>query len=151
MPSFKSSRRVPHSASDMFELVADVEKYPQFVPLCERLRVKSRDTKEDGREVLLADMTVAYKIFRETFTSRVTLDRPAGRILVEYVSGPFHHMENRWTFRDLEHGRCEIGFSIDYELRSRTLAMMMGAVFDRAFRKFADAFEARAAEVYGGA
>jgi len=149
MPSFSTKRRVRHDAAQMFDLVADVEQYPQFVPLCQSLRVKSRSTKGEGVEVLVADMTVAYKLVRETFTSRVTLDRANLEILVEYLSGPFSHMENRWHFRPLGSQSCDVEFFIDYEFRSRMLAMLMGAMFDVAFRRFAAAFEARADQVYG--
>jgi coenzyme Q-binding protein COQ10 len=149
MPNFSTKRRVAHDAAQMFDLVADVEKYPQFVPLCRSLRVKSRTSKDGGVEVLIADMTVAYKLIRETFTSRVTLDKPKLTILVEYLNGPFSRMENRWTFRQAGEGACEVEFFIDYEFRSRVLAMLMGAMFDAAFRRFATAFEKRADEVYG--
>ena len=132
----------------MFDLVADVEKYPQFVPLCSALKVKSR-TEKEGVTVLVADMTVAYKIIRETFTSRVTLDRPDRKILVEYLSGPFKRMQNRWRFVPVGEDACDIEFFIDYEFRSRTLAALMGAMFDAAFRRFAGAFEKRADDVYG--
>ena len=132
----------------MFDLVADVEKYPLFVPLCSALKVKSR-TEKDGVTVLVADMTVAYKIIRETFTSRVTLDRPGLKILVEYLNGPFKRMQNRWTFHPVGEDACDIEFFIDYEFRSRTLAVLMGAMFDAAFRRFAVAFEQRADEIYG--
>ena len=132
----------------MFDLVADVEKYPQFVPLCSALTVKTRAEK-DGRTVLVADMTVAYKVIRETFTSRVTLDRQSLTILVEYLDGPFKRMQNRWTFYSVETKVCDVEFFIDYEFRSRTLAMLMWAMFDAAFRRFAVAFEQRADEIYG--
>jgi coenzyme Q-binding protein COQ10 len=148
MPSFKTTRRVNHSASDMFDLVADVEKYPEFVPLCESLRVRRREER-NGLPALVADMTVAYTVFRETFTSRVALDRPNLSILVNYIDGPFRQLENRWTFKPTGDRSCEISFAIDYEFRSRTLALLMGAAFDRAFRKFASAFETRADAVYG--
>jgi coenzyme Q-binding protein COQ10 len=149
MPQFSTKRRVRHSAADMFELVADGEKYPEFVPLCSALRVRSRTDKGEGVTVLVADMTVAYKIIRETFTSRVNLDRPNLKVLVEYLDGPFKHLQNRWTFRPIDKNACEVEFFIDYEFRSRTLAMLMGALFDTAFRKFAFAFEERADKVYG--
>jgi coenzyme Q-binding protein COQ10 len=132
----------------MFDLVADVEKYPQFVPLCSGLTVKSRAEK-DGKTVLVADMTVAYKIIRETFTSRVTLDRQGLKILVEYLNGPFKRLQNRWTFYPVEAKVCDVEFFIDYEFRSRTLAVLMGAMFDAAFRRFAVAFEQRADEICG--
>lgn len=151
MPRFSSSRRVRHSASDMLELVADVEKYPQFVPLCRALCVRRRSVDEAGVEVLVADMTVAYKVFQETFTSRVTVDRDGGTILVEYLDGPFSHLENRWTFRSTAETACTVEFFISYEFRSRTLGALMGAMFDAAFRRFAEAFEKRADQVYGRA
>jgi coenzyme Q-binding protein COQ10 len=149
VPSFSTKRRVRHDATQMFDLVADVEKYPQFVPLCQSLRVKSRTPKGEGGEVMVADMTIAYKLVRETFTSRVTLDRPNLTILVEYLSGPFSRMENRWVFRVVDDKSCDVEFFIDYEFKSRMLAMLMGAMFDAAFRRFAQAFEKRADEIYG--
>ena len=149
MPQFSSKRRVRHAASDMFDLVADVDHYPAFVPLCSALRVKSRTDKGEGVCVLVADMTVAYKIISETFTSRVALDRPNLKILVEYLNGPFSRLQNRWTFKALSETACEVEFFIDYEFRSRTLALLMGAMFETAFRKFAVAFEQRADKVYG--
>jgi coenzyme Q-binding protein COQ10 len=149
MPQFSTKRRVRHTATDMFDLVADVEKYPQFVPLCNALTVKSRSSKGDDVIVLEVDMTVAYKIIRETFTSRVLLDRPNLKILVEYLNGPFKRMQNRWTFHPVGEDTCDVEFFIEYEFRSRTLAMLMGAMFDAAFRKFSAAFEKRADEVYG--
>ncbi|MFO1151292.1 MAG: type II toxin-antitoxin system RatA family toxin [Alsobacter sp.] len=150
MPTFRTSRRVRHSAAHMFDLVADVERYPEFLPLCEALKVRRRSTDEEGREVLVADMTVGYRAIQETFTSRVTLDRAASKILVEYINGPFRQLENRWTFKDDEAGGgSTIEFYIAYEFRSRTLGLLMGAMFDKAFRKFAEAFEERANRVYG--
>jgi coenzyme Q-binding protein COQ10 len=98
MPQFSTNRPVKHSAGEMFDLVADVERYPQFVPLCRALKVRNRISEPEGVEVLIADMTVAYKLVRETFTSRVTLDRPNLHILVEYLEGPFKKMQNRWVF-----------------------------------------------------
>jgi coenzyme Q-binding protein COQ10 len=114
MPQFTSRRAVRHAAADMFV------------------------------EILVADMTIAYKLVRESFTSRVTLDRPNLQILVEYLEGPFSHLENRWTFRPTGEKSCEVEFYISYEFRSRTLGLLMGGVFDVAFRRFAAAFENRA-------
>lgn len=149
MPSFSTTRRVKHSPEDMFDLVADVDAYPQFVPLCQALTVRRRSVDTMSRDVLVADMTVAYKLLRETFASKVTLDRKALRIDVEYLDGPFSHLNNRWTFTPDGNGGCEVGFFIDYQFRSRTLGVVMGAVFDAAFRRFAEAFERRADQVYG--
>jgi len=134
----------------MYALVADVERYPEFVPFCERLDVRGR-RKESECEVLVADMTVGYKLIRETFPSKGTLDRPALSIRADYLDGPFRSMENSWTFTPLGEDSSEISFCIEYEFRSRTLAALMGAVFDRVFRTFAHAFESRADQVYGKA
>jgi coenzyme Q-binding protein COQ10 len=151
MPQFSTKRRVRHSAEKMFELVADTENYPKFVPLCEALRVKSRTEKGEGVSVLVADMTVAYKLVHYTFTSRVTLDRPNLKILVEYIDGPFRRLQNRWAFRPAGEQACDVEFFIDYEFRSRTLGMLMGTVFDTVFRRMASAFEERANRIYGRA
>jgi coenzyme Q-binding protein COQ10 len=148
MPQFTTKRRVRHSAAHMFDLVADVERYPEFVPLCRSLKVKERIPQPEGVEILIANMTVAYKFVRETFTSRVTLDRPNLQILVEYLEGPFSNMENRWTFHSTGEQACEVEFFISYEFKSRTLALLMGSMFDVAFRRFATAFERRADLVY---
>jgi coenzyme Q-binding protein COQ10 len=152
MPSFKTTRRVRHSAADMFALVADVERYPSFVPLCKSLKVRQRTPGGEGVEILLADMEVGYRAIKERFTSRVTLDRPRLKVLVEYVDGPFSHMENIWTFHDEpgEGKACSrVEFFIAYQFRSRVLGALMGSMFDMAFRKFAAAFEAEADTVYG--
>lgn len=149
MPSFSSTHKVNHTASDMFRLVSDVERYPEFVPLCQALHVRARKDLGEGREVLIADMTVAYKVFKETFTSKVELRPDENTILVEYLDGPFRHLENKWTFTDRGDDSSDVGFFISYEFKSRTLGSVMGAMFDRAFRKFSSAFEARADQVYG--
>lgn len=147
MPSFRTVRHVPYSAEQMFRLVADVERYPEFLPMCESLRVSSR-TPVDGKEVLVATMGVGIKAMRESFTTRVTLDAAAPAILVEYLDGPFRRLENRWRFVETPAG-CDTDFFIDYEFRSPMLALLMGTVFDKAFRHLTDAFETRARTVYG--
>ena len=149
MPQFFNKRRVRHAADKMFDLVADVERYPEFVPLCQSLKVRQRTPRPDGSEVIVADMTVSFKLVRESFTSRVTLDRPNLRILVEYLKGPFSKLENRWTFEPRSENTCDVGFFIAYEFKSRMLAALMGAMFDAAFQRFAAAFEKRADAVYG--
>ena len=149
MPEFTTTRRLRHSAADMFELVADVERYPEFVPLCSSLKVRRRIEGSEGVLILVADMTVAYKLIHESFVSRVTLDRPNLQILVEYLEGPFSHLENRWTFRPTGERTCEVRFFISYEFRSRVLGLLLGSMFDLAFRRFATAFEQRADKVYG--
>src|ERR1700677_1817495 len=154
MPQFSTRRRVCHPAAGMFGLVADVERYPEFVPLCRSMRVLRR-TKVDGREIIVAEMTVAYKLIQESFPRRVTLDRDKLEILVEYLDGPFSRMQNRWRFLAVEeraddrHAACDVEFFIAYEFRSRALGGLMGAMFDGAFRRFAAAFEHRADTVFG--
>ena len=148
MPQFSTKRRVRHAAGNMFDLVAEVERYPEFVPLCSALKVRSRNTSPDGNDIIVVDMTVAYKLIRETFRSKVTLEKPELQILVEYLDGPFSHMENRWAFRPDGERACEVEFYISYEFKSRVLGLLMGAMFDAAFRRFVAAFERRADEIY---
>jgi coenzyme Q-binding protein COQ10 len=148
MPTFRTTRSVKHTPAQMFALVADVERYPEFLPLCEDLRVMRRVQSGEGIESLVATMSVGYKAIKETFTTRVTLDDPRLKITVEYVDGPFKFLENRWTFREAP-GGCEVEFYINYEFKSFALGLLMGSVFDKAFRKFTEAFEERADEIYG--
>ena len=148
MPQFSNQRRVNHSADEMFDLVADVERYPEFVPLCQKLRVIQRTKNSDGSETIIADMTAAYKLIHETFTSRVTLDRANRKVLVEYLRGPFSNLQNRWTFEPIDDRHCDVTFFITYEFKSRMLATLMGSMFDMAFQRFAAAFEKRADAVY---
>src|SRR6202045_2797891 len=149
MPRFSNKRRVPHTASEMFDLVADVERYPEFVPLCHSLKIRQRTPKDDGTEVIVADMTVSFKLVREAFTSEVTLDRPNLKIAVRYLRGPFSNLENRWAFEPKGEDACDVGFFIAYEFKSRMLALLMGSMFDAAFGRFSAAFEKRADAVYG--
>jgi coenzyme Q-binding protein COQ10 len=149
MPQFTTTRHLRHSCANMFDLVADVERYPELVPLCSSLKVKRRIEEPEGVVILIADMTVAYKLIRESFVSRVTLDRPSLEILVEYLEGPFSHLENRWTFRPTGERTCEVRFFISYDFKSRMLGMLMGSMFHMAFRRFAAAFEQRANKIYG--
>ncbi len=148
MPHYVTSRALRHSPIQMFDLVADVERYPQFVPMCASLSVRRRTTGVNGSEVLLADMAIGYKMIRERFSTRVALDRDSLNILVEYVDGPFSHLENRWSFKPDADG-CVVTFDIDYAFRSRTFQMLAGAVFDTVVRKMVEAFETRADQIYG--
>ena len=148
MPQFRTKRRVRHSAAQMFDLVADMERYPEFVPLCQAMRLRKRAPGANDTETVIAEMTVAYKMINETFTSRVTLDRPNLTIGVAYLDGPFQRLDNRWTFTPVSEGVCDVEFYISYEFRNRVLAMLMGAMFDAAFRRFASAFEHRADIIY---
>ena len=149
MPSYETTRRVGHTPAQMFDLVADVEAYPRFLPLCKALRV-TRRSEENAVLTLVADMEVGYKAIRETFASRITCERPALKIVVNYIDGPFRQLENVWHFHELDGGRaCLIDFNIVYEFKNRMLGLLMGSMFDTAFRRFAEAFEQRANEVYG--
>jgi coenzyme Q-binding protein COQ10 len=133
----------------MFDLVADVEAYPKFLPLCRALKVQRRETLPDGRALVVAEMEVGYKAIRERFTSRVTCDPEKLEILVEYIDGPFRHLENRWRFVPQGERSSKVEFDIAYEFKSRTLSVLVGGMFETAFRKFAEAFESRADLVYG--
>ena len=150
MPSFRTTRRVPFSPRQMFDLVADVERYPEFLPFCEALAVKQRD-RDGGKDSLIADMSVGYMAIRETFTTRVTFD-PAQLAVqaqgTEASRGPFRQLENRWQFRAAP-GGCDVDFFIAYEFKSMMLQMLVGALFDRAFRRYTLAFEDRARAIYG--
>jgi coenzyme Q-binding protein COQ10 len=147
MPQFETHRLVKHSPDRMYDLVADVEKYPQFLPLCEALTVRSRKER-DGKVLLVADMTVGYKALRETFTTQVLLNPAERAIDVKYIDGPFKYLDNRWRFEATEDGGSAIHFFIDYEFKNRLLGAVMGSMFDRAFRMFAEAFETRADKIY---
>jgi coenzyme Q-binding protein COQ10 len=150
MHVYEIKHPVAHSADDMFSLVADVESYPKFLPLCEDLKLKRRE-RRDGKDVLIATMVVGYKLIRESFTTEVILDSDSRTIVVHYLDGPFSHLENRWTFRPLTSKTCEIDFYIAYSFRSRLLERLMGGLFDKAVRHYTTAFEERADAVYGEA
>lgn len=148
MHVFEIKHPVAHSADDMYALVADVETYPQFLPLCEALKIERRE-HIDGKEVLIATMQVGYKLIRESFTTKVTLNPALRSIFVEYLDGPFSHLENRWQFIPRADGGSDIDFYIAYSFHSRMFERLVGGLFDKAVRKYTDAFEARADEVYG--
>lgn len=141
MPTHHETRFLPQTAEQLFDLVSDVDDYPNFLPWCVALRVTSRDDNE-----IRADMVVGFKMLREKFTSRVTLT-PKERIDVEYLDGPFRYLENRWLFIDKD-GGCEIDFFIDFEFRSRLLRKIMEPLFHEAVRRMVRAFEKRATERY---
>lgn len=147
MPQFETLRPVRHTPEQMFALVADIGRYPEFLPLCEALVIRSQRERE-GKVLMVADMTVGYKAIRETFTTQVLLLKETLTIEVKYIDGPFRYLENRWRFEPDGQGGCSVHFYIDYEFKSRILGAVMGAMFDRAFRMFTDAFEKRAAEIY---
>ncbi len=142
MPGIHEIRRLPYSAAQMFDLVADVARYGEFLPWVVATRVKS-----DSEHEMIADMLVGFKALRERFTSRVEKDRP-GRIKVHYVDGPMRDLDNVWLFRDVE-GGCEVEFDVRFTFRNAMFEKLAGQYFDRAFRKMVQAFEDRAAVLYG--
>ncbi|WP_439534609.1 type II toxin-antitoxin system RatA family toxin [Polymorphobacter sp.] len=142
MPKHSETRFLPFSASQMFDLVADIDRYPEFLPWVQALRVKARDG-----EVVTADMIVGFKMVRERFTSRVTLVRP-DRITVNYISGPLKYLQNDWTFRDVA-GGCEIDFLVDFEFQNKMFERLAGMFFGEALRRMVGAFETRAKVLYG--
>jgi coenzyme Q-binding protein COQ10 len=148
MHVYETTHHVAHSADEMFALVARVEDYPKFLPLCENLQVRHRELR-GGKEVLIATMTVGYGMIHESFTTGVHLDPASRAILVEYLDGPFTFLENRWQFRPEGERACAIDFYIAYAFRSRLFERLVGGLFARAVEKYARAFEARADAVYG--
>jgi coenzyme Q-binding protein COQ10 len=132
----------------MFDLVADIQSYPEFIPYCRALRILT-STVVEGEGEMTAEMIVAYRAFRETFRSRVMLNRQDFRIEAHYLEGPFRKLHNFWRFSDVDEG-AEIDFTIDFEFKSLILQGLSGAVFERVFARMSDAFVARAHEVYGG-
>ncbi len=143
MPTHAEKRALPHTPEQLFELVAGIDRYPEFLPWCSGARITKR---EDN--LLHADITVGFKMFRETFTSKVTLDRPH-RVDVKYMSGPFRYLNNHWIFHPEPDGHCTIEFFIDFEFRSRLLQRLIGALFNEAVKRMVRAFEIRAGRLYG--
>jgi len=132
----------------MFRLVADVERYPDFLPLCTSLVVTQRTPAADGEE-LIATMGVGHKALTDSFTTRVLLDNTAQKIIVSYIDGPFEHLENRWQFAGVSPSACDVDFYISYAFKSALMGIALGPMFESAFRRFTSAFEDRADEVYG--
>lgn len=143
MPTHAEVRTLPHTAQQMFDLVADVEKYPEFLPWCVDCRIKSQQGMK-----LLADLTVGYKIFRETFTSEVTLDTDKMTIQVKYLNGPFKYLNNSWKFLSKGKAKCDVDFFIDFEFNNGLLQKAMTVFFNEAVRRMIAAFEQRAKDVY---
>lgn len=143
MPTHAEQRRLPYTAQQMFDLVADVGAYPQFLPWCVAARVKSKSDVE-----IVADLIIGFKMVRERFTSKVTLNTPS-RIDVTYVDGPFQYLNNHWKFSPTEDGGCQIDFHVDFEFRSKMLQRLIGVLFNEAVRRMVAAFEARAVSLYG--
>lgn len=147
MSHHAETKILPYTAAQMYELVADVAKYPEFLPWTAAARVRSRQPVAGG-EVMEADLVISFKVFRERFGSRVTLLPGENKILTEYIDGPFKHLKSVWQFRDLEAGRCEVSFVVDFEFRNAILAGIIGLVFNEAMTRVVRAFEARAAKLY---
>lgn len=151
MPTHHETRRLPYSAQQMYDLVADVARYPEFLPWNSAARIRSRRPIAGG-EVMEADLVISFKVFRERFGSRVTLLPGEGRILTEYLDGPFKYMKSTWTFRpapDDPEGACEVEFFVDFEFRNAILQGIIGLVFNDAMQRVVRAFERRAAQLYG--
>ena len=140
---------MPYSAAEMYALIADVAAYPEFLPWCTGARIRSRTPQPDGTEVVEADLVISFKVFRERFGSRVTL-KPAENVIdVAYLDGPFRYLDSHWRFDPVDESHCDVGFSVDFEFRSKALQAVIGVVFGEAMRRIVRAFETRAATLYG--
>ncbi|MGE0713992.1 MAG: type II toxin-antitoxin system RatA family toxin [Alphaproteobacteria bacterium] len=144
MPTHAEQRVLPYTPDQLYDLVADIERYPEFLPWCVAARVRSRTA-----DTVVADLMIGFRMIRERFTSRVMLE-PKRRIAVTYGEGPFKYLRNHWNFEPVEAG-CRIDFFLEFEFRSRTLQMLIEALFHEAVRRMVGAFEARARELYGSA
>ena len=140
---------MPHTAEQMYDLIADVSSYPQFLPWCTAARIRSTKLAEDGVSTVIdADLVISFKLFREKFASRVSLNPTASQIDVEYLDGPFRYLNNHWQFNALDDGTCEVDFFVDFEFKSPMLQAVIGMVFNEAMQRIVRAFEKRADELY---
>jgi coenzyme Q-binding protein COQ10 len=146
MPTHAEKRSMPYSAKQMYDLVADVAKYPEFLPWCAAARIRNVTTDQHV-EIMDADLVIAFKVFRERFGSRVTMNPDSHEILVEYLDGPFKYLSNNWAFVDTDAG-CDVDFFVDFEFKSKVLQSLIGIVFGEAMRRIVGAFEDRAKELY---
>ncbi|MDI3337333.1 type II toxin-antitoxin system RatA family toxin [Defluviimonas aestuarii] len=151
MPTHSETRVMPYSARQMYDLVADVARYPEFLPWTAAARIRSLTPRPDGAEVMEADLVISFKVFRERFGSRVVLWPAEGRIDTEYLDGPFQHMRSNWAFRDRDEGGCDVSFFVDFAFRNAILQKLIGVVFDEAMHRVVRAFEERAKALYGRA
>lgn len=151
MPRHSETRQMPYSARQMYDLVADVARYPEFLPWTAAARIRSLTPRADGAEVMEADLVISFKVFRERFGSRVVLWPESLKIDTEYLDGPFRFMRSNWAFADRSDGGCDVAFFVDFEFRNAILQKLIGVVFDEAMRRVVRAFEARAAQLYGPA
>ena len=149
MPSHSETKRLPYTARQMYDLVADVASYPQFLPWNSAARIRSRTPIAGGGEVMEADLVISFKVFRERFGSRVTLWPQQKRIDTEYLDGPFKYLKSGWSFADLPHGSCKVDFFVDFEFRNAILGKVIGVVFGEAMSRIVRAFEDRARALYG--
>jgi coenzyme Q-binding protein COQ10 len=147
MPTHSENRVMPYTPQQMFDLIADVAAYPKFLPWCSAARIKTRTQRHEGGEVMDADLVISFKVFRERFTSRVTLLPEEGRIDVEYLDGPFTYLINSWNFSP-DDGGTRVQFHVDFEFKSKALQAIIGVVFYEAMRRIVGAFEKRAAALY---
>ena len=147
MPTHSETRVLPYSAAQMYALVADVASYPEFLPWTAAARIRST-TEHGDHQVMLADLVISFKVFREKFGSRVTLWPERHRIDTAYIDGPFRHMDSTWQFRDVD-GGCEVRFDVDFEFRNRLLQGAAGMFFNEAMQRIVRAFERRAAHLHG--
>ncbi len=147
MPKHSEIRTMPYTAKQMYLLVADVEKYPEFLPWCAAARIRSQ-LAQGNSDVLEADLVISFKVFRERFGSRVTLWPSSNTIDTEYLDGPFKYLKSTWKFSDVADG-CAVDFHVDFEFRNVILQKVIGVVFDQAMHKIVRAFENRAATLYG--
>lgn len=148
MPTHSETRHLPHSAQAMYDLVADVASYPEFLPWCSAARIRST-TQQGEAQVLEADLVISFKVFRERFGSRVTLWPQTLGIDTEYLDGPFKYMKSNWRFTQTEDGGCDARFFVDFEFRNAILQKIIGLVFNEAMQRIVRAFEARAVALYG--
>lgn len=147
MPKQGDVRKLPYTADQMFDLVADVGSYPDFLPWCAAARIRAR-RREGETEIMEADLVISFKVFRERFGSRVTLYDDRRRIDTEYIDGPFKYLKSRWLFREIDTG-CEVDFHVDFEFKNRVLQGVIGVVFNEAMQRIVRAFETRAHALYG--
>jgi coenzyme Q-binding protein COQ10 len=147
MPTHSEVRSLPYSASQMYALVADVERYSEFLPWCSAARIRQRVQKGES-EILDADLVISFKVFREKFGSRVTLWENMHKIDTEYLDGPFKYMQSNWSFSDTDEG-CDVEFFVDFEFKNAILQRIIGVVFNEAMQRIVRAFETRAAALYG--
>ena len=146
MPTHSETRFLPYEAGQMFDLVADVPSYPQFIPWCAAARVRSKEPFGQG-QLMKADLVISFKVFREKFGSRVELYPETRKIVTEYIDGPFRYMQSTWEFTPAE-GGCDVSFFVDFEFKNAVLQGLIGMVFNDAMQRIVRAFERRAAELY---